>query len=58
MTKIVAATWALTVGGISGAGLLTGLGSLGTEGIDAETGTKIGGDIPCASILATAVAGG
>src|SRR5271163_756379 len=36
--------WALTVGGISGAGLLTGLGSLGTEGIDAETGTKFEGD--------------
>src|SRR5271155_3062068 len=35
--------WVLTIGGISGAGLLTGPGSLGTEGIDAETGMKIDG---------------
>ena len=47
------ATWALTVGGISGAEVPTGPGSLGTEGIDAEAGTKIAGDILCASVLAT-----
>jgi hypothetical protein len=43
------------VGGVSGPGLLVELNSLGTAGVDAETGTEIGGATVYASVAETNV---
>jgi hypothetical protein len=54
---VVSATCSLTVGRLSGPGLLARLGCLGTGSIDAETGGNVGGDTVFVGARSTPTAG-
>ena len=51
------ATRMLTVGGVSVPGLLTQASCVDRAGINAETGTELGGGTLCGPVLETIVAG-